>query len=264
MILYYIKPKYIKNVSKQLLLGICRKSGRSKGTISIRHRGSVLKEKNIIKIIDFKYANYSKDAKLALVLSNFIDCNRSSLISLIVYLDGKFKGKYRFILKSHTITKGDLISFDLHFPFKIGSARQLINFPLGALLHSIETKAYKGAALVRSKGTFAVIYGQDEFNTCVKLPSGCFILLKNTCFAILGMLSFLKNKSYTSAGVTRKLEKKPSVRGLAMNPIDHPHGGGVGHTSIGMKSIKTPWGKYGFGVKTSTKLKRKGDKYVII
>ena len=245
-----------KEPEKSLVVSLNKNSGRnSQGRITIRHRGGGAKKK--YRIIDFKR---NKDGIPGKVAAIEYDPNRSANIALIHYVDGE----KRYILAPYKIKVGDVIESGENADIKIGNALQLKHIPVGITIHNVELKPGKGAQLVRSAGAEAQLMAKEGKYAQLKLPSGEFRLVSVECRATIGQVGNLDHELITigKAGRSRHMGIRPTVRGSAMNPVDHPHGGGEGRAPIGMPAPSTPWGKPALGYKTRKKNK-KSDKYIV-
>jgi large subunit ribosomal protein L2 len=241
---------------KSLIRKNQRHSGRNnRGIITIRHRSGGHKKR--YRLIDFKR---NKHNVKGIIVSIEYDPNRNSRIALVNYSDGE----KRYILHPTHLTIGDSIISGLNVPISIGNSLPLSQTPLGTLIHNIELIPNHGGQIVRAAGTFAKILAKEGNYVTLRLPSKEVRIIHNKCFATIGTVS--NNDSILiqsgKAGRTRWLGKRPTVRGSAMNPCDHPHGGGEGRTSIGRKNPQTPWGKPALGLKTRDK-KKKSNIYII-
>jgi large subunit ribosomal protein L2 len=242
---------------KKLLKIKKSKAGRSKqGKITVRHKGGGHKKK--YRIIDFK--RLDKLGVPAKVESIEYDPNRSCFIALVVYQDNE----KRYILAPQDLQKGDEIIADEKTILKPGNRMMLKNIPVGTFVYNIELFAGQGGKIVRSAGASAQVMAVEGGYVQITLPSGEVRMLPEKCMASVGALSnpehgFVK---LGKAGRKRWLGIRPTVRGSAMVPADHPHGGGEGRAGIGLKTPKTPWGKKAFGVKTRKK-KKYSDKFII-
>ena len=249
---------------KSLLVSLKKHAGRNNaGSITVRHRGGGSKRK--YRIIDFRR---NKDGVEGKIKTIEYDPNRTSNISLVVYADGE----KRYILTTKNMKIGQTILSGEKADIKEGNAKILKNIPEGTIVHNIEMRPGAGATIARSAGSSAQILGHDEDGKYVilKLKSGEVRRILSSCKATIGEIG---NEDYSlitwgKAGRSRHKGIRPTVRGSAMNPNDHPHGGGEGKQPIGRKSPMTPWGKKALGVKTrknkksSTKLivRRRGEK----
>ena len=228
---------------KSLVKGKRRISGRMKtGGISVRRRGGGHKKK--YRNIDFKRDKFDIDAKVA---SIEYDPNRSANIALLYYKDGE----KRYIIAPNKLKIGALLKSGEKIKISIGNAMKLKNIPVGTIIHNIELEPGKGAQLARSAGAFAQISGFEKKKAILKMPSGELRYINEDCLATIGQVGNLdfQKVSIGKAGRNRWLGKRPKVRGVAMNPIDHPHGGGEGKTSGGRHPV-SPWGVPTKGYKT--------------
>ncbi|GFR38848.1 50S ribosomal protein L2 [Insulibacter thermoxylanivorax] len=242
---------------KSLLAPLPKKAGRNnQGKITVRHLGGGHKRK--YRIIDFKR---DKDGIPGRVATIEYDPNRTAYIALINYADGE----KRYIIAPEGLKVGDIIESGPNVDIKVGNALPLENIPVGTLIHNIELKPGKGGQLVRAAGVEAQLLGKEDGKyVTVRLASGEVRRILKTCRATIGVVSHGDHEliKIGKAGRSRWLGKRPAVRGSAMNPVDHPHGGGEGRAPIGRKSPMTPWGKPTLGYKTRKKNK-KSDKYIV-
>lgn len=223
---------------------IRRTGGRNnKGRITVRHRGGGHKRR--YRIIDFKR---NKVDSVANVIAIEYDPNRSARIALVEYEDGE----RRYIIAPLGVTVGAKIASGELAELRPGHAMQLKNIPVGTVIHNIELRPGKGGQLVRSAGTSAQLVAKEGNYVTVRLPSGEMRKILETCTATIGQVGNAEhgNVKIGKAGRARWLGWRPSVRGSAMDPSSHPHGGGEGRTGIGMPAPKTPWGKPALGVRT--------------
>jgi len=244
---------------KSLLLPLKKKAGRnSRGKITVRHRGGGAKQR--LRIIDFKRAKAGVPGRVAAIE---YDPNRSARIALIHYADGD----KRYILAPLELNVGDTIMSGSDAEVKPGNALPLKLIPTGTLIHNIELERGRGGQLVRSAGTAAQLMVKEGEYALIRLPSSEMRRIRSDCLATIGQLGNVdhQNIKLGKAGRKRWLGWRPTVRGSAMTPRDHPHGGGEGRAPIGMAGPKTPWGKPALGYrtrkpKTSDKLivKRRG------
>jgi large subunit ribosomal protein L2 len=240
---------------KTLLEPLKKKAGRNTdGRITMRHQGGGHKRK--YRVIDFKR---DKDGIPAKVATIEYDPNRSANIALLHYADGE----KRYILAPVGISVGTQIISGEGSDIKPGNALQLKAIPVGTLIHNIELKVGKGGQMVRSAGGSAQLMAKEGKYAHVRLPSGEVRLVSQECKATIGQVGNLEHENITigKAGRSRWLGKRPTVRGVVMNPVDHPHGGGEGKAPIGRKSPVTPWGKPTLGYKTRKKNK-KSDQFI--
>nr|ARO91298.1 50S ribosomal protein L2 [Rhodochaete parvula] len=227
----------------------------NRGVITIRHRGGGHKKK--YRIIDFKRNLYNVIAK---VVSCEYDPNRNARIALLHYLNGE----KRYILSPKSLKIGSLLSSGINVPLEIGNALPLYNIPLGTAVHNVELTPQKGGQIVRAAGTYAQIVAKEGDYVTLKLPSGEVRLVRKDCYATIGQVGNIdcNNINIGKAGRNRWLGKRPTVRGIVMNPVDHPHGGGEGRSPIGRSKPVTPWGKTALGMKTRNK-KKYSNSYII-
>lgn len=239
---------------KSLLTKIKKKLGRGNGKITTRHKGG--RHDRFYREIDFK--RDKKEVK-AMVVSIEYDPNRTAFIALLHYADGE----KRYILSPLGLKVGDEVITGEKAPVKVGNAMPLSKMPLGSIVHNIEMYPGKGGQLVRSAGSGAVFMNKEGKYAQLKMPSGEVRLILNSCYATFGSLSNVDNKNIKlgKAGRSRHRGIRSSVRGVAMHPDAHPHGGGEGRSGTGMPP-KTPWGKRAMGVKTRHK-KRFSNKLII-
>ena len=239
---------------KSLTAGLSKKGGRNNtGRITMRRKGGGHKAK--YRIIDFK-RNKLDIAGIVERIEH--DPNRSSYIALIKYDDGAMN----YILAPKDLKIGDKIIAGENTEIKVGNCMPMSNIPVGIDIHNIELKVGSGAQLTRSAGSSTQIVGKSDGYVAIKLPSGEQRKVREECKATIGVLSNIdkKNQKLGKAGRKRWLGIRPSVRGVAMNPIDHPHGGGEGKTSGGRDPV-TPWGKPTKGKKTRNN--KRTDKFII-
>jgi len=234
---------------KRLVVSLKRWAGRnSSGRITIRHRGAGVKR--LYRIIDF---GQTKLDQLAKIVALEYDPYRSAFIALVEYPDKERK----YILAPKDLKAGDEIIFSENAEIKIGNRLKIKNIPAGTMVFNIELDPGKGGKLVKGAGTAAKVLGSEDKLVQVELPSKETRLVFGECFATIGQVSHQEHRfeKIGKAGSRRLKGWRPTVRGSAMNPPDHPHGGGEGKTPIGMKHPKTPWGKHARGVKTRKKRK---------
>ncbi|MBZ4645229.1 MAG: large subunit ribosomal protein [Petroclostridium sp.] len=241
---------------KSLLEPLKKTAGRNAyGRITVRHRGGGVKRK--YRIIDFKR---DKDGVPATVLTIEYDPNRTANIALVQYEDGE----KRYIIAPLGLNVGDTVLSGQGADIKPGNTLLLSDIPVGTLIHNIELKPGKGAQLVRAAGNAAQLMAKEGDYAQVRLPSGEVRMIRLNCKATIGQVGNLdhENISIGKAGRKRHMGWRPTVRGVVMNPVDHPHGGGEGKSPIGRPSPVTPWGKPALGYKTRKK-KNKSDKFII-
>jgi large subunit ribosomal protein L2 len=242
---------------RKLTVALRKTGGRNNlGRITSRRRGGGHRKR--YRLIDFKRNKFNIEGK---IISIEYDPNRSSRIALVEYAD---KEK-RYILAPDGIKVGSKIisSVDNSIPFKMGNNTSLKNIPEGILIHNIELKPFKGAQLARSAGTYARIVAKEDGMVTLKLPSGEMRMVQENCQATIGVVGNKNNENIKigKAGRSRWLGRRPKVRGVAMNPVDHPHGGGEGRTSGGRHPV-SPWGTPAKGFKTRKKNKP-SNKFIV-
>nr|YP_009393966.1 ribosomal protein L2 [Polysiphonia sertularioides]ARW62528.1 ribosomal protein L2 [Polysiphonia sertularioides] len=225
------------------------KGRNNRGVITCRHKGGGHKKK--YRIIDFKRDKYDIKGKVA---SIEYDPYRNARIALINYEDGE----KRYILHPKSLLVGKKIISGTKIPIEVGNALPLDKIPLGTAVHNVELKEKKGGQIVRAAGTYAQIVAKEGNLVTLKLPSSEVRTIHKNCYATIGQVGNIESNNITigKAGRKRWLGKRPQVRGVVMNPIDHPHGGGEGRSPIGKPRPVTPWGKPALGQKT-----RKKNKY---
>lgn len=241
---------------KSLLAPLKKRAGRNhQGKITVRHHGGGHKRQ--YRIIDFKR---NKDGVPAKVATIEYDPNRSARIMLLHYADGE----KRYILGVHGLKVGDVVVSGPDVDIKPGNALPLANIPVGTVIHNVELKPGKGGQMVRSAGASAQLMAKEGNYAQVRLGSGEVRLVRLECRATIGQVGNLdhENINIGKAGRSRWLGKRPTVRGVVMNPVDHPHGGGEGRAPVGRKSPMSPWGKPTLGKKTRKK-NHPTDKYIV-
>lgn len=229
---------------KSLVTRLLKHGGRNQqGRLTVRHQGGGHKRR--YRIIDFKR---DKDGIPAKVATIEYDPNRSARIALLHYVDGE----KRYILAPDGLRVGDKVVSGADADIKIGNALPLANIPVGTQIHNIELKIGKGAQLVRSAGAAAQLMAKEGDYAQVRLPSGEVRLVHVKCRATIGQVGNLEHENIHlgKAGRSRWLGIRPANRGVAMNPVDHPHGGGEGRSPVGRKRPVTPWGKVAMGGRT--------------
>jgi len=240
---------------KSLLISLKKKAGRnSRGVITVRHQGGGSKRK--LRIIDFSRDKIGIPGKVA---SIEYDPNRSARIALIHYIDGE----KRYILAPLGLEIGDTIKAGDEVEIKPGNALPLGSIPVGTLVHNIELEPGKGGQIVRSAGNAAQVMSRESKYVLLHLPSGELRKVHYRCRATIGQIGNVDhgNIKFGKAGCKRWLGIRPSVRGSAMTPRDHPHGGGEGRAPIGLKHPKTPWAKPALGYKT--RRRKVSDKMIV-
>ena len=245
-----------KSPERSLLAKKDKHAGRnSYGRITVRHRGGGNRRK--YRIIDFKR---NKDGMPATVIGVEYDPNRSANIALIQYEDGE----KAYIIAPIGLTDGDVVVSGEGADIKPGNALFIKDIPVGTLIHNIELYPGKGAQLVRSAGNSAQLMAKEGDYAQVRLPSGEVRMIRLDCKATIGVVGNQQheNVSIGKAGRKRHMGWRPTVRGVVMNPNDHPHGGGEGKSPIGRPAPVTPWGKPAVGLKTR-KTKNRTDKFIV-
>jgi large subunit ribosomal protein L2 len=234
-----------KKPEKSLLKYVRRDVGRgSSGRITVRHRGGGVKR--MYRIIEFSQTRMDSPAK---VIALEYDPNRTAFIALIEYKNNNEK---QYIIAPQDLKVGQEVIFAEATPLTPGNRAKLKNIPVGTAVYNIELEPGKGGIAVRSAGSSAQVLAHDGNFINLKMPSTEIRKFSGECFASIGMVSNPENRFYRigKAGKSRLKGRRPHVRGSAMNPVDHPHGGGEGRQPIGLKHPKTPWGKPALGVKT--------------
>jgi large subunit ribosomal protein L2 len=246
-----------KGPDKSLITIKKKKSGRNfQGKITVRHQGGG--NKKFYRMIDFKRDKFDMPAK---AMSIEYDPNRTAFIALIQYQDGEKK----YILAPTGLKVGDeIISSKNKIEIKTGNRLKIEDIPIGMFIHDIELKPGRGGKIVRSAGSAATILAQERDFAQVRLSSGEVRMISRQAMATIGQVSNIDyiNVRLGKAGRMRHLGVRPTVRGKAMNPVSHPHGGGEGVNPIGLKHPKTPWGKPALGVKTRKKGKY-SDRFIL-
>ena len=241
---------------KSLTRGLTKKAGRnSDGRITARRRGGG--HKRLYRLVDFKRRKYNVPATVERIE---YDPNRTAFIALIKYEDGQ----QSYILAPQRLGAGDqVIATQGRADVKPGNAMPMANIPIGTIIHNVEMKAGKGGQIARSAGNYVQLVGRDGGYAQLKLNSGELRMVRAECMATIGAVSNpdQANIKHGKAGRKRWLGKRPAVRGVAMNPVDHPHGGGEGRTSGGRHPV-TPWGKPTKGKRTR-RPKKASDKLII-
>ena len=234
---------------KSLLAKIKKTAGRNaQGKITVRHIGGGNRKK--YRIIDFKR---NKDGIPAKVATIEYDPNRTAYIALLVYADGE----KRYILAPIGLNVGDIVVSGENAEIKVGNALPLENIPVGSVVHNIELQPGKGGQLARSAGAEVQLMAKEGKYATLRMPSGEMRKVLTRCKATVGQVGNLDHElvSLGKAGRKRHMGVRPSVRGVVMNPNDHPHGGGEGKSPVGMASPVTPWGKPALGLRTRKKNK---------
>ena len=239
---------------KSLVQGLTKSGGRGgNGRVAVRFRGGGAKR--LYRIIDFKRRKFDVPATVERLE---YDPNRSAFIALVKYADGELS----YILAPQRLKAGDTIVAAEKADVKPGNAMPLRGMPIGTIIHNVEMKPAKGGQIARSAGAYAQLVGRDAGYAQIRLNSGELRMVMDTCMATVGAVSNPDhmNESLGKAGRSRHKGRRPHVRGVAMNPIDHPHGGGEGRTSGGRHPV-TPWGQPTKGRKT--RKNKATDKFII-
>ena len=240
---------------KSLTERLVKKGGRNQqGKLTVRHQGGG--HKRLYRVIDFKR---NKDGIPARVATIEYDPNRSARIALLNYVDGE----KRYILAPNGLKVGDKVVSGPDSDIKVGNALPLKNIPVGTTIHNVELKIGKGAQLVRSAGTSAQLMAKEGDYALLRMPSGELRKVHINCRATIGEVGNLEHENITigKAGRNRWLGVRPENRGTAMNPNDHPHGGGEGRSPMGRKNPVTKWGKCAMGAKT--RRKKASDRLIV-
>jgi large subunit ribosomal protein L2 len=240
---------------RSLIIRPRRRGGRdTSGRISVRHRGGG--NRRYIRIVDFKREKRGIPAKVAAIE---YDPNRTARLALLNYADGV----KRYIVAPLGIKVGDTLLSGPQAEIRPGNCLPLANIPVGTMVHNIELKEGKGGQLVRSAGGSAQLLAKEGEYAQIRLPSGEVRLVRQACYATIGQVGNLdhSNIKLGKAGRNRHLGIRPTVRGTAMSPRDHPHGGGEGRQPTGMPGPKTPWGRPARGYKTRNN--KRTDKYIV-
>ncbi len=245
-----------KAPERSLVTDLRKKAGRNnQGKITVRHQGGG--ERRKYRIIDFRRNKDSIPAKVAAIE---YDPNRTCFIALLHYADGE----KRYILAPVDLKVGDTVMSGEEADIKPGNCLPLTNIPLGTLVHNIEIKPGKGGQMVRAAGTAAQLMAKEGAYAQIRLPSGEVRKVSVNCRASIGTVGNEdhENVRIGKAGRSRHMGIRPSVRGVVMNPVDHPHGGGEGRSPVGMPAPMSPWGKPTQGVKTR-KHRKYSDKLIV-
>jgi large subunit ribosomal protein L2 len=244
-----------KKPEKSLMVPLKKKAGRNRqGRVTVRHRGGGAKR--MLRLIDFKRDKFGVPGKVAAIE---YDPNRSARIALVHYVDGE----KRYILWPVGLKVGDTVMSGPEAEIRPGNALPLKRIPLGTAVHNLELFLNRGGQLVRSAGSSAQVMAKEERYVLVRLPSGEIRKVLADCMATIGQVGNVEHSQIKlgRAGRARLMGRRPVVRGSAMNPCDHPHGGGEGKAPIGLPGPKTPWGKPALGYRTR---RNKGsDKYIV-
>jgi len=252
----YTFEEITKSTPERSLLVPLRKSGgrNAYGRVTVRHRGGG--HKRFIRIVDFKRDKREIPAKVAAIE---YDPNRTARLALLYYADGE----KRYIVAPLDLKVGDTVMAGAGAEIRTGNALPISNIPVGTLIHNIEVTTGRGGQLVRSAGGAAQLLAKEGDFAQVRMPSGEVRLIHQVCFATIGQVGNLDhgNVKLGKAGRSRHKGVRPTVRGSAMSPRDHPHGGGEGRQPIGLAGPKSPWGKPTLGYKT--RRNKKTDQYIV-
>jgi large subunit ribosomal protein L2 len=252
----YSFEEITKDKPERSLVQPLRKSGgrNSYGRVTVRHRGGGSARK--IRLVDYKREKHGIPAKVAAIE---YDPNRTARLALLFYADGE----KRYIIAPLDIKVGDTLLSGPKAEVRPGNCLPISNIPIGTLVHNIELKEGKGGQLVRAAGVAAQLLAKEGDYAQVRMPSGETRLVRQVCYATVGQVGNLdhSNIKLGKAGRKRHLGIRPTVRGTAMSPRDHPHGGGEGRQPVGMPGPKTPWGKPALGYKT--RRNKKTDHFII-
>lgn len=234
-----------KRPEKRLTVGKKQRSGRNNlGRVTVRHRGGG--HKKLLRLVDFRQTD--KVGVPGRVAALEYDPNRSARLALIHYSDGD----KRYVLAPDGLNTGDTIVCAERTKVKTGNRMRLMHIPVGFKIYNVELSLGRGGQIVRSAGSSATLIGLDGDFAIIELPSGEARKIRKECYASIGVVSNLDHHLIRigKAGRMRWMGRRPQVLGKSMNAVDHPHGGGEGHSPIGLKNPKTPWGKPALGVKT--------------
>jgi len=240
---------------RALLVPLRKKGGRNaQGRITVRHRGGG--HRRFIRLVDFKRDKLNIPAKVAAIE---YDPNRTARLALLYYADGE----KRYIVAPVDLKVGDTVVSGPNVEIRSGNALPISSIPVGTLIHNIEIAVGRGGQMVRSAGGVAQLLAKEGDFAQIRMPSGEVRLIHQTCYATIGQIGNLDhgNIKYGKAGRKRHLGIRPTVRGSAMTPRDHPHGGGEGRQPIGLPGPKSPWGKPTLGYKT--RRNKKTNQYIV-
>jgi large subunit ribosomal protein L2 len=240
---------------RSLIVSLPKKGGRnSYGRVTVRHQGGG--SKRYVRLVDFKREKHNIPAKVAAIE---YDPNRTARLALLNYADGE----KRYILAPLGLKVGDVVVSGPNAEIRPGNCLPISNIPVGTMVHSIEVKEGKGGQLVRSAGTAAQLLAKEGDFAQIRMPSGEVRLIRQSCYATIGQVGNLdhSNIKLGKAGRSRHKGIRPTVRGSAMTPRDHPHGGGEGRQPIGKPGPRSPWGKPTLGYKT--RKNKQTDKYIV-
>lgn len=244
-----------KTPERSLIIPLRKSGGRNAhGRVTVRHRGGG--HRRFIRIVDFKRDKIGIPARVAAIE---YDPNRTARLALLFYADGA----KRYIVAPLGVKVGDMLMSGPDAEIRKGNSLPIANIPVGTMIHNIEMKEGKGAQMVRSAGASAQLLAKEGDYAQIRLPSGEVRLIRQVCYATIGQVGNVdhSNIKLGKAGRKRHMGIRPTVRGSAMNPNDHPHGGGEGRQPIGMPGPKSPWGKPTLGYKT--RRNKSTDKYIV-
>jgi large subunit ribosomal protein L2 len=252
----YSFEEITKSTPERSLTHTLRKTGGRNmyGRVTVRHHGGG--NRRLIREIDFKREKHGIPARVAAIE---YDPNRTARLALLYYADGE----KRYIIAPLDLRVGDAIVSGPDAEVRPGNSLPIANIPVGTLVHSIELKEGRGGQLVRAAGAAAQLLAKEGDYAQIRMPSGEVRLIRQACYATIGQVGNLEHNNIKlgKAGRKRHLGIRPTVRGTAMSPRDHPHGGGEGRQPIGMPSPKSPWGKPTLGAKT--RRNKKTDKFIV-
>ena len=252
----YTFEEITRSTPEKSLLKVNRKRGgrNNNGRITVRHRGGGSKRK--IRVVDFKRDKVGIPAQVATIE---YDPNRTARLALLHYADGE----KRYILAPIGVRVGDTLESGPEADIRPGNALPIANIPTGTMIHNLEMKEGKGGQMVRSAGAAAQLLAKEGDYAQVRLPSGEVRLVRQVCYATIGQIGNVDHGNVRLGKAGRKRNKgiRPAVRGSAMSPRDHPHGGGEGRSPIGMPSPKSPWGQKTLGYRT--RRNKTTDKYIV-
>ena len=252
----YTFEEITKSTPERSLIVPLRKTGgrNAQGRVTVRHRGGG--HRRFIRLVDFKRDKFGVPARVAAIE---YDPNRTARLALLFYADGA----KRYIIAPVGVKVGDTLMSGPDADIRPGNSLPISSIPVGTMIHNIEMKEGKGGQMVRSAGASAQLLAKEGDYAQVRLPSGEVRLVRQGCYATIGQVGNVdhSNIKLGKAGRKRHLGIRPTVRGSAMNPNDHPHGGGEGRQPIGMPGPKSPWGKPTLGYKT--RRNKKTDKYIV-
>jgi large subunit ribosomal protein L2 len=252
----YTFEEVTKSTPERSLLVALRKSGgrNAHGRVTVRHRGGG--HRRFIRIVDFKRDKHGIPAKVAAIE---YDPNRTARLALLFYADGE----KRYIVAPVDLKVGDTVMAGAGAEIRSGNSLPISNIPVGTLIHNIEVKEGRGGQMVRSAGGAAQLLAKEGDFAQIRMPSSEVRLVRQTCYATIGQIGNLDHGNVKLGKAGRKRHKgiRPTVRGSAMTPRDHPHGGGEGRQPIGLPGPKSPWGKPTLGYKT--RRNKKTDQYIV-